>query len=109
MKSMTLATILLTTRLPSTATSSDSSNTAARRTFGDDRYARVEDGELRVTSLLNWYKSDFVSDEYSPSAETVPEYAAIFGDEQIRAFVRESADPSYSYLDYDWSLNDTHQ
>lgn len=79
---------------------------AADRTLGDDRYARVEGGELRVTSLMNWYKPDFVSGEYEPSAESVPAYAAIFGDAEIREFVESEDEPSYSFIDYDWALND---
>jgi hypothetical protein len=79
---------------------------AAERTLGDQRYARVEDGVLEVTPLLNWYRADFVSEAYNPSADTVPSYVALFGDRKIREFIEQSDDPPYAYLSYDWSLND---
>jgi hypothetical protein len=79
---------------------------AARRTLQDDRYARVEDGEFQVTPLMNWYKPDFVSEDFEPTAETIPAYAAMYGDAEIRTFVASEERPGYSFLDYDWSLND---
>lgn len=79
---------------------------AAERTFGDPRYARIEDGTLKVSNLLNWYRPDFVTDAYSPSADSVPGYAALFGPPEIQRFVESNADPDYAFLDYDWSLND---
>ena len=79
---------------------------AAKRTLGDDRYARVEGDELQVTSLMNWYKPDFVGGEYEPSAESVPAYVAMYGDDEIRELVESEDEPSYSFIDYDWALND---
>lgn len=81
-------------------------DTAAGRTLQDDRYARVNEGELQVTPIMNWYKPDFVSEDFEPSAETIPAYAAMYGDSEIRTFVASEKRRGYSFLDYDWSLND---
>ncbi len=80
---------------------------AARRTLQDDRYARVEDGKLELTSVMNWYRDDFVSDEFSPSAQTLPMYAAKYGGDEIRQLVDEhGGEPAVGFLEYDWALND---
>jgi hypothetical protein len=80
---------------------------AARRTLGDERYARVDGEKLMLTSVMSWYRDDFVSDEFSPSAETLQAYAARYGGEKIEALVEgKGGEPAVGFIEYDWSLND---
>ncbi|WP_168210798.1 DUF547 domain-containing protein [Persicimonas caeni] len=80
---------------------------AAERTLGDERYARVEGDKLYLTSVMNWYRPDFVSDEFSPSAESLPLYAAKYGGEEVQKLVEtREGEPAVSFLKYDWALND---
>jgi hypothetical protein len=80
---------------------------AARRTLGDEHYARVEGDELLLTSVMNWYRRDFVGDEFSPSAESLPLYAARYAGEEVRALVEQKGgEPAVGFIEYDWSLND---
>jgi hypothetical protein len=43
----------------------DQLDRASRRTLGDDRYARVEDGRLQLPRVMDWYRSDFTDPELS--------------------------------------------
>jgi hypothetical protein len=76
---------------------------------GDKTRNRYADGKLQVSSIFKWFKDDFekgykgfgkVDDVFAKYADTLSSDAAIQG--QIRAKT-----VSISYLDYDWSLNDT--
>jgi Protein of unknown function, DUF547 len=70
---------------------------------------RYEGGKLQVSSIFKWFKDDFekgykgfskVEDVFAKYADNLSNDSAIQG--QIRAKT-----VSISYLDYDWSLNDS--
>ena len=70
---------------------------------------RYEGGKLQVSSIFKWFKDDFekgfkgfskVEDVFAKYADNLSNDSAIQG--QIRAKT-----VSLSYLDYDWSLNDS--
>jgi hypothetical protein len=70
---------------------------------------RYEGGKLQVSSIFKWFKEDFekgykgfskVEDVFAKYADNLSNDSAIQG--QIRAKT-----VSISYLDYDWSLNDS--
>lgn len=80
---------------------------AARRTLQDSRYARVEDGKLKLTSVMNWYRTDFVDKGFSPTAETLPLYVAKYAGEDVKALIeKHGGEPAVEFLEYDWALND---
>jgi Protein of unknown function, DUF547 len=83
--------------------------TGMTRFVGDKTRNRYADGKLQVSSIFKWFKDDFekgykgfgkVEDVFAKYADTLSNDATIQG--QIRAKT-----VSISYLDYDWSLNDT--
>jgi hypothetical protein len=80
---------------------------AARRTLGDQRYARVQGEKLMLTNVMNWYRSDFLSDKFTPHSDTLPGYAARYADKDVKALVKDKGgEPAVGFIDYDWSLND---
>lgn len=93
-----------------TATKLDSQLDAGMARFvGDKTRNRHADGKLQVSSIFKWFKDDFekgykgfgkVEDVFAKYADTLSNDSAIQG--QIRAKT-----VSISYLDYDWSLNDS--
>lgn len=62
-----------------------------RAAMNNERYARVDGETLRLTALMNWYGDDFgdVSAFVAKYRDDVPAEAGV------------------TFLDYDWSLNDT--
>ncbi len=80
---------------------------AVRRTLQNPRYARVHDDHLDLTSLLNWYRKDFTSADFSPHARTIPMYVARYARPDVVHFIeKHSGEPAVTFVDYDWSLND---
>lgn len=80
---------------------------AARRTIRSPNYAAIESGTLYLTSILNWYGSDFTRKDYQPRASSVARFVARYADERIKKFVQEhDGDPPVGFFDYDWKLND---
>lgn len=79
---------------------------AARRTLGSPAYARVEDGRLLLTKVLDWYGADFTDKSFTGHAATLPAYVARYAADDIREFVeRHNGRPPVRFLDYDWALN----
>lgn len=79
---------------------------AARRTLGSPAYARVEDGRLLLTKVLDWYGGDFTDKSFRGHAATLPAYVARYAAADVRAFIeRNNGRPPVRFLDYDWSLN----
>lgn len=79
---------------------------ATRRALHDERYARVTDGRLELTQVMNWYRKDFLDEDFSPRAQTLAAYAARYGTDELRDFVEaHDGDPPVGFIDYDWRLN----
>ncbi len=70
---------------------------------------RLEDGNLAVSSIFNWYGDDF--EQGWRGAETLDEFFALYADslgltaDDIEAL--DSGDMEISFLEYDWRLNDS--
>jgi hypothetical protein len=78
-----------------------------RRFMGDRTRNRVQDGEVRVSSIFKWFREDFEQGHggFQRLADVFAAYAAELTDvpaEQAR--LRERALP-VDFLAYDWSLN----
>jgi len=67
---------------------------AAREFAGDPRHARVEDGKLRLSPILDWYEEDFL--QVAPSLVA---YLNRYRDEPL------PQDLDVRFLKYDWTLN----
>ena len=80
---------------------------AAQATLQSERYARMEDGVLKLTSILDWYGDDFINRIYRGYAPTLTEYVARYTTPQIRREIKMSDDDlTVRFLPYDWRLND---
>ena len=79
-------------------------------TFGalkNPRYAKVEGDTLVLTSIMKWYGEDFSKEGWAPRAESVAEFAGIYGSEDVKALVaKKGGKTTVSFGDYDWNLND---
>ena len=67
----------------------------ARRFLSDRSRNRSRDGRLEVSKIFDWFKEDF-----EPRDEYFQRYAGILG-------LPQGARPPITFLDYDWSLNDS--
>jgi len=85
---------------PYTAANADALLDAGARAYvNHERGARVEDGQLRVSSIYNWFESDFGDGE-----QGVLQHLRHFADAELKAAL--SAIEHISGDDYDWSLNE---
>lgn len=66
---------------------------ATRRALSDPRWARVENGTVKVTKVLDWYGSDF---------DSVPDFVARHASPELGNALKAG---DLEFLDYDWSLN----
>jgi hypothetical protein len=74
----------------------------ARRFLSDRSRNRVREGRLEVSRIYDWFREDF-----EPLAGYFAPYAVLLADdpaEQKRVFEGRAA---ISFLEYDWSLNDS--
>ncbi|HEU5181461.1 MAG TPA: DUF547 domain-containing protein [Candidatus Polarisedimenticolia bacterium] len=79
---------------------------AARGTLSSPDYLRVENGRLRVTKLLDWYGSDFVSEGFRGAEKNLPRYLRKYATEEVVRFIDSAGgNPPYDFMDYDWTLN----
>ena len=70
------------------------------------RHVQVKGGALHLTSLMDWYKDDFVKEGYYKSAASVPAYVAQYADEATKSFIQsKGGKPKVKFLDYNWNLN----
>jgi hypothetical protein len=77
------------------------------KTLNNRRYATMEEGELHLTRIFQWYGPDFTRAGWSPTAKSIPEFVARYGSDEVRELVAEKgAETPVSYLEYDWGLND---
>jgi hypothetical protein len=79
---------------------------AARGVLSSRDYVRIEDGKLKVTKLLEWYGSDFVTPGFHGAEASLPAYLRKYASEEVVRLIDSSGGaPPLSFLDYDWSLN----
>ncbi|WP_158542608.1 DUF547 domain-containing protein [Lujinxingia litoralis] len=77
-----------------------------RATLSDPKFVHVDDGELKLTKIMDWYGRDFVDPAFRGSTRTLARYVEVYASDEVRAFIQEhEGDPAISFLDYDWSLN----
>lgn len=77
---------------------------AARGFARNPRYVAKVDGGVRISRLLDWYGGDFVNPDYHGHAASVPAWLATSAEGELAEAL--AADPTVSYFDYDWALND---
>ena len=79
---------------------------AARHTLTKPAYAEAKKGTLYVSSLLDWYGSDFTDPSYKGHAESLAQYVARYGSPEIVALVEKKGEATpVKFKDYDWALN----
>ncbi len=62
-------------------------------------------GRLRVSRYFDWYGEDFTEEGWSPRAESVPAFIALYGTDDVREAVARDLEIAFAFADYDWSLN----
>ena len=72
----------------------------------NDAYVRVSEGKLELTSILDWYGSDFTDASFKGNQESVAAYIADYAKPDVAQFIRAKS-PSVKFIDYDWRLNET--
>jgi hypothetical protein len=80
-----------------------------RRWMGDRTRNRVRNGQVEASAIFKWFKEDFNSGYrgYKQLEDVFAAYAEQLSDKpEEQAALRAKTLP-VSYLDYDWSLNDT--
>ena len=73
--------------------------------LNDEHNVRVEGDTLYLSSYFTWYATDFIGPDWSPRADSVPEFVARYAPE-VAALLADHPQPRIEFLDYDWSLND---
>ncbi len=74
----------------------------ARRFLSDRTRNRARDGRLEVSSIYDWFKEDF-----EPRERYFARYARLLSDEPAQQSLVAEGKARLSFLDYDWSLNDS--
>jgi hypothetical protein len=74
----------------------------ARRFLSDRSRNRVRDGKLHVSKIFDWFKEDF-----EPRGRYFAQYAKLLSDDPSEQKLLAAAALPISFLDYDWSLNDS--
>ena len=79
---------------------------AVRGTLSSPDYLRLENGKLKVTKLLDWYGSDFVTEGFRGAEKNLPRYLRKYAGEEVVRFIDAAGgDPPFDFMDYDWALN----
>jgi hypothetical protein len=74
----------------------------ARRFLSDRSRNRVRDGRLEVSKIFDWFKEDF-----EPREGYFAQYSKILSDDPGQQKLVADGKARLSFLDYDWSLNDS--
>ena len=74
----------------------------ARRFLSDRSRNRARDGRLEVSRIFDWYKEDF-----EPRGRYFARYAALLSDDRKEQQPVIDGKAPLTFLDYDWSLNDS--
>ncbi len=75
---------------------------ASVRFLNDTDNVRLEGDTLQLSSYFDWYGDDFTSPEWSPHADSLAAFVAIYS-ESVRG--HEDVISQIRFLEYDWSLN----
>jgi hypothetical protein len=80
-----------------------------RRFVGDRTRNRYENGKLQVSNIFKWFKEDFEKGHkgFTKIEDVFAKYAELLTTDEAARLQIRSKTVSISYLDYDWSLNDT--
>jgi len=73
----------------------------AARFLADRTRNRLAGGRLEVSKIFDWYKEDF-----EPRAAYFARYAKALADDAAGQALVVSGNAPFSFLDYDWALND---
>jgi hypothetical protein len=74
----------------------------ARRFLSDRSRNRSRDGRLEVSKIFDWFKEDF-----EPRERYFARYSKILSDDPGQQRLVADGKARLSFLDYDWSLNDS--
>ncbi len=77
----------------------------ARFFLSDPENARIEGGLLVLSRYFDWYGDDFVAEDWTPRAESIPVFVARYAGPEIRSAVDSAGITGVRFSDYDWSLN----
>lgn len=76
-------------------------------TLANEQFVRIQEGELRYTRVMHWYRSDFVDPAFRGHAPNVAQYIARYATDEVRRFIEEhDGEPPMAPLQYDWALNE---
>ena len=80
-----------------------------RRFMADRTRNRVKGGQVEVSSIFKWFREDFEKGHqgYSRVEDLMARFAAQLADQASDQDKIRAKTVPVSYLDYDWSLNDT--
>ena len=80
---------------------------AMRRFMGNPRQCSIDPkkGSIRISKVFEWYAADFTNPEFSPHAESIPSFLALWARDSGLAKTLNSRSWRMEYFDYDWKLN----
>ncbi len=79
---------------------------AARRSIQSTDYVRVENGNLLLTRILDWYGSDFVTQGYRGATNSIADYIERYATDEVKQFIRSNPKSvPIEFMPYNWSLN----
>ena len=82
-----------------------------RRFALDPAHLKVEEGRLRLSSIMDWYGADFVEwfprhrMEDPPSDPTLLDYLLLYLPEEKARTLRSAGEVPIDFVEYDWTLN----
>lgn len=82
-----------------------------RRFALDPAHLKLEEGRLRLSSIMDWYGTDFVEwfprhrMEDPPSDPTLLDYLLLYLPEEKARTLRSAGEVAIDFVEYDWTLN----
>jgi hypothetical protein len=73
----------------------------AERFLSDRSRNRAQGGKLEVSRIFDWFKEDF-----APREQFFAKYAKLLSDDPAQQKLVAEGKAPFSFLEYDWSLND---
>jgi len=77
----------------------------SRSFLTDPTNVTLRNGRLYLSSYFDWYGTDFTEQGWTPRAETIPRFIAMYATEEVRAAVAANPGIRVEIVDYDWDLN----
>ena len=78
---------------------------AARHVLSSPDYVRVEDDDLEVSKLMDWYGTDFVNEDFFGAEKDLTTYIRKYASPEVREWIDSQSSPNVRFMGYDWSLN----